>query len=202
MNLRRKEYLLQKIRAWKRKCRRESGQVEWCAGLFFLLFLSVTLCCQLQVQVYCASAHYMEDALAASNLASAVVDLEEYGKTQTVLLKEPEEAYERFCTAIKGNLQLNDAWECENKQLISGTVCVDKYIVYNVKNDLVAVSEVTPNGQVFQWQGNLGSIAAPNGVPVESTGIYSEITYPVKSFGGVVTEAHKGKLVDIVKKGE
>lgn len=199
MILRRKECLLRKIRSRTGICRKEHGQVEWCAGLFFLLFLAVILCSQLQVKVYYTTALYLEDALAASNLASAVIDLEEYGRTHTVLLKEPEAAYEKFRTAVKGNLQLNDAWECENKQLIAGQVCVVKYIVYNVKEDLVTVSEVSSNGEVFQWQGTLGNIAAPNGVLVESTGIYSEITYPVKGFGGVITEAHKGKLVDIVR---
>lgn len=198
MILRRKGYPQPKIKVLTELYRKECGQVEWCAGLFYLLFLAIILCSQLQVEAYSASARYLEDALAASNLASAVIDLEEYGKTHTVLVREPREAYERFCVAVKDNLQLNDAWECENKQLIAGQVCVAKYIVYNVKDDLVTVSEVSSNGEIFQWQGALGSVIAPNDIPVEATGIYSEITFPVEGFGGVKVDAHKGKLVDIV----
>jgi hypothetical protein len=37
---------------------------------------------QLQVALYRESAMYMEDALALSNLASAVIDIEEYGITR------------------------------------------------------------------------------------------------------------------------
>ena len=198
MILRRNGYLLLRIKALRGICSKERGQVEWCVGLFYLLFLAIILCSHLQVETYCASAYYLEDALAASNLASAVIDLEEYGKTHTVLVQDPDVAYERFCVAVKGNLQLNDAWECENKQLIAGRVHVARYIVYNVKDDLVTVSEVASNGEVFQWQGVLGSVKAPNDILVESTGIYSEITFSVEGFGGVKVDARKGKLVDIV----
>lgn len=198
MILRRKEYPLPRISVWVECRRKERGQVEWCAGLFWLLFLAIILCSQLQIGVYRTSAAYLEDALAASNLASAVIDLEEYGRTHAVLLKEPQLAYEKFCVAVKENLQLNDAWECGNKSLIAGRVSVVKYIVYNVQNDIVMVTEVMSGGELFQWQGTVGNVAAPNGVNVEATGIYSEITYPVEGFGGVIAQAHKGKLVDVV----
>ncbi len=48
--------------------------------------------------------HDMEDALALSNLASAVIDIEEYGITQKVLITDPEQAYERYCHALRENL--------------------------------------------------------------------------------------------------
>lgn len=198
MILKKKGCPLPKINMQTAVWRRECGRVEWCVGLFFMLFWAIVACCQLQVAVYQTSAGYLEDALAASNLASAVIDLEEYGRTQEVLLKNPQLAYEKFCNAVKGNLHLNDAWECENKCLIADNVSVAEYIVYNVQKDIVTVSEVSFNGEVFQWQGTLGTVVAPNGVEVEATGIYSEITYTVEGFGGVVTEARKGKLVDIV----
>ena len=51
---------------------------------------------------------------------------------------------------------------------------------------------------MYSGTGTLGSVRAPNGVMVESTGIYSEIVYRVKGFPGIETDAHKGKLVDIV----
>ena len=50
----------------------ESGQIGWSMGLWLLLFLGVLLSTCLQVDVYKATARYLEDALAASNLAAAV----------------------------------------------------------------------------------------------------------------------------------
>lgn len=205
MFLRRKEYLQPKINIVFRmadgSCRKESGQVEWVLGCSFLLFLAVLLITCLQINTYQASALYLEDALAASNLASAVIDLEEYGTTHAILVDDPIAAYERFCTAVKGNLQLNENWESENKTLISGPVNVINYTIYNVKDENVTVYEVNSGG-VWEWQGVLGSVTAPNGIFIETTSIYSEITFPVAGFGGTVTTAHKGKLIDIVSNEE
>ncbi len=64
----------------------EEGQLEWITGLFFLLILGILLCGTLQLDVFRASAVYLEDALAASNLASAVIDVEEYGISHTILI--------------------------------------------------------------------------------------------------------------------
>lgn len=110
----------------------ERGQVSWVFGLFLLLFLSILLCMQLQIALYRESAMYMEDALALSGLASAVIDVEEYGITQKVRITDPEEAYERYCHALKENLGLDDMFYAGNRKLISGQVTVQQYILYNV----------------------------------------------------------------------
>ena len=118
-----------------------------------------------------------------------------------ITVADPQEAYVRFCAAVQGNLQLNEAWECSNKALISGKVSVESYIVYNVKKDVVTVYEVKNNGGVHSWQGSLGSVMAPNGKYVESTSIYSELAFPIEGLFGVMVNAHKGQLVDIVADG-
>ena len=68
MGLKKKECLLQST---------ESGQIGWALGLWFMLFLGILLCVILQLEVFRASSQYLEDALAASNLAAAVIDVEE-----------------------------------------------------------------------------------------------------------------------------
>ena len=175
----------------------EYGQVEWVTGLFFLLFLGIMLCFCLQMSVYRAASLYLEDALAASNLASAVIDIEEYGRTHLILIPDPVEAYERFSIAVHDNLQLDAGWESNNKSLIAGPVTVERYIVYNVKQDMVFVQEVNANGGVHQWQGSLGSVKAPNGISIENTSIYSELSFLVEGMFGVTVQAHKGQLADI-----
>lgn len=176
----------------------ESGQVEWAAGLFFLLFLGILLCALLQLDIYRSSSQYLEDALALSNLASAVVDVEEYGISHKLVITDPRTAYERYRLAVKENLNLNDQWECQGDGVITGPVTIVNYTVYNVSGNDVEVSRFDEDGLLIQWREQLGSAVAPNGIKIETTGVYSEITYQLEGFLGTVVEARKGKLADIV----
>lgn len=189
MSLRKKEFPQLKT---------ESGKVEWVAGLFFLLFLGIMLCAALQVDMFQSSSDYLEDALALSNLASAVVDVEEYGISHRLVISNPYQAYGRYREAVKGNLNLDENWQCPADRLISGPVRIVNYTVYSVSGNDVTVSSFDESGRMIQWTEALGSAVAPNGIPIESTGVYSEIAYQVEGFLGVMAEAHKGKLVDIV----
>lgn len=189
-------------RLMRRCCARRKGSIEWMTGLFFLLFLMIFLLAEVQLSAYRAVSLYLEDALAVSNLASAVIDIEEYGISHTVRIADPEAAYARYAEAVKKNLNLNENWECVNSALISGKVSIADYVVYNVMEDAVLISRVSEDGSVHSWQGVPGRVNAPNGVAVESTGIYSELTFPVKGFLGITVQAHKGKLVDIAAEQE
>lgn len=196
MKYRKKEYLRQKIReSGKRK---EQGQTSWVLGLFLILFLAILLCMQLQLALYSASARYLEDALALSNLASAVADIQEYGSTHHILITDQEQAYERYCAAVKENLGLNDDYEAANRKLISGRVQIRNYTIYNVVDHNVSVWERNAKGQIREWQGRLGGVRTPKGQLIASTGVYSEIAYPVEGFLGVTVTAEKSKLVDVV----
>lgn len=209
MILRKREYPQRKIRSnllrrmtdrcTARGLSKSQGQIQWVMGLFFIVFFSVLLCAQLQLELYRSAAWYLEDALAASNLASAVIDIEEYGKSHKILIADYREAYERFCVAVQGNLHLDEQWQGNNKNLIAGTVTVEKYAVYNVNDEEVEVYVVNSRGEEILWEGALGAVSAPNGIPIESTSVYSEISFPVEGVFGSTVIAHKGKLVDIVK---
>lgn len=176
----------------------DAGKVEWVTGLFFFLLLTVLLCMQLETSLYQTAGSYMEDALAASNLASAVIDVEEYGISHKVLIEDGPQAYERYCQAIEGNLKLDADWESEDSAIIAGKVTVENYTIYNVSEGQVAVWGICKDGSVFTMLGSLGSICAPNGKLIENTSVYSEISFPVQGLFGILVQAHKGKLVDIV----
>lgn len=185
----------------KLKCsllqRTESGQIGWVIGLWYLLFFSVLLMACLQLEVYRASSGYLEDALASSNLAAAVIDVEEYGKTHRVLIGNVFSARDCFEQVLKLNLGLNDNWECENREMISGPVRAEVFIVYNV-DEAEVVSYRFDNAGNLQLEHNPpGSVVAPNGVPVEATGIYSEISYEISGIFGTTVRARRGKLVDV-----
>lgn len=180
----------------------ERGQVEWITGLFFLLFLGILLCAMLQVEIFRNSSRYLEDALALSNLASAVIDVEEYGISNKLVISDPVMAYERYKTAVKENLNLDDNWESPASGMISGPVSILNYTVYSVSGNDVEVSSFDHEGTMTRWRETLGSAVAPNGLLIESTGIYSEITYRIDGLFGISEDARKDKLVDIVENTE
>ena len=166
--------------------------------MFFILFLGILLCGILQLDVFRASAAYLEDALAASNLASAVIDVEEYGISHSILIRDPEEAHAIYLFALRENLNLDEAWECPAKGLIGGKVSVLDYTVYNVTDDRVEIYHYDENGRMTFSEGSPGSVQAPDGKWIENTSIYSEVTYPVRGIMGVEAQAQKSSLVDIV----
>lgn len=190
MDLKKKECLLQST---------ESGQIGWALGLWFMLFLGILLCVLLQLETFRASSQYMEDALAASDLAAAVIDVEEYGISHKLWIRDPGEAYGLYMRAIRENLNLNNMWECENKELISGPVHIENFTVYNVSGSEVEVSSFDRSGAAVHRYGVLGQETAPNGMRVENTGVYSEISYQIRGIFGIEVIARKGKLVDVVK---
>ena len=179
----------------------QSGQINWFMGFFCVLILLLLICTGLQLKQYQVTSGYMEDALAASNLASAVVDLLEYGISHKIQIQNPLHAYEIYCHALKGNLNLDDAWQCRNTRAIAGPVRIVNYIIYNVADENVKISMVKEDGSVYQSNGSLGTVKAPNGVTIENTSIYSEITCPVRGIWNLEVMAEKGKLVDIVAEG-
>ena len=198
MNLRREEYRLQNIRCLKwRELQAECGQTNLITGLFLVLFLAVYLFATLQIARFRAGALYMEDALAASNLASAVIDLEEYGISHTVRIEDPQAAYDRYCNALAGNLNLDGQMRGSENSVIQGKVVIENYTVYNVEDGVVYVHCFTPTGR-SNWEELLGRSKSPDGLLIEHTSVYSEISFPVEVVPGVEVTARKGKMADIV----
>lgn len=204
MLLRKKGFLRRSIKDYwkvyfsaKAPAGKEGGQIGCMVGLFLTLFLGVMLYAVVQMEHYRAVSMYLEDALAASNLASAVVDVREYGISHNILIGEPEEAYKTYQWAVRGNLNLNEAWEGQPGSLVQGPVSIVQYIVYNVRGDEVTVYRFDGDGQMTQWRETLGNVAAPNGLPVGNTSVYSEISFEAKGILGTAVSAHKGNLADV-----
>ena len=179
------------------KACRDEGQVTLVTGLFFILFFSVLSVSFFQMEMIRSSSRYMEDALAASGLACALIDVREYGSTHVLKIQNGRESYEIYCKALKANLGLDDAWESHNHKLISGVVQVEAFYVYNVLGESVDYCRLD-DGREEWMHGSLGEVSAPNGQVVEKTGVYGEISYPLKGIWGLKVQARKGKLVDVV----
>ena len=196
MHLKKKEYPRQSIKKGALGGM-EEGQITVFAGLFFTLFFAVVLSGYLQMEMIRSSSGYLEDALAASGLAAALIDVREYGSSHVLRIRDAEESYKQYCACLKANLGLDENWECKNKRLISGRVTLENYTIYNVTEDQVEYCRLDGGGQ--EWHsGSLGQVYAPNGQVVERTGTYGEISYPFLGLWGLTMQARKGKLVDVV----
>ena len=69
--------------------------------VYVLLFLVATVAFALQIREYISLKTHTEDTLAASNLASAVIDIQEYGINHNLVIKDPEQAYSIYQEALK-----------------------------------------------------------------------------------------------------
>ena len=186
-------------RMWNKEWNKREGKIEIFTGIYMVVILMILLSVQLQMRIFMATSTYMEDALAASNLASAVIDVREYGITHIVKIKSPKEAFELYREALKQNLSLDDNWESEQKDLIYGQVKILKYEIYNVEKNHITIYSYGAEGEDVRMIPNgLGSVYTPDGILVESTSVYSKIGFPVKGIFGVVIDSRKDKTVDVV----
>lgn len=153
-----------------------------------------------RTQQYMVTSAYVEDALAAANLASAVIDLQEYGKTHRICIQEPEHAFEIFRESLCYNLQLDSFLNATNRDVLASGVRILDYRIYNVAQDIVQVYVLDENGVIKEYQtGICGSVFTPDGVCVETTTIYSKVSFEVKGIGEQIISANKEKSVDIVR---
>ncbi len=180
----------------------ESGQIHTVYGLFALIFLILLGMTRFQLAVCRASADYLEDALAAGNLASELIDVREYGMTHRLVIPDPDAAYQTYLQALQVGLRLREDGTSEFTGLISGPVKVVAYEIYNVDEERNLVEIYSLRGESFVHRtGRLGSVAAPNGQKVTATGVYSEVTYPVEGIFGLQVTARKGKLAEVKRMG-
>lgn len=186
---------------WKKKCQLrkiDQGQIlGMSVGLMLCIYLAIFMMAQTMWQRMSISSTYLEDALACSNMAGALINLKEYGFSGDLVLISPEEVREQFMTALRVNLNLDESYVSRNHNLISGKVDIDSLILYNVTSTRVFIYTWGETG-FSGTEGVVGQVYAPNGQSVEKTGIYSEISYDVLGIFGEVYRAHKSKLVDVV----
>jgi hypothetical protein len=167
--------------------------------MFYVMFLMVLSFACMQLLVFRNLKLRTEDALAASTLACALIDVEEYGISHLLLIPSPEETFDTYRQALRNNLRLNEKWESEEADGIAGSVTVWEFIIYQVRGEDVEVIYFGESGSGSYTQvGGLGQIRMPDETLVESTSIYSRIGYPVEGFLGIKFYAWTDIGVDIV----
>ena len=76
------------------------------ASMFFFLMVLIVAVFQFKLYTIMTAGAYVEDALAASNLASALIDIKEYGKSHVVRIEDTQEAFRVYRDALYCNLAL------------------------------------------------------------------------------------------------
>ena len=180
--------------------KKRKGEIDIVVPVFFMVIISIIVIVLFQLLMFSVTRTTTEDALVVSNLASALIDPIEYGKTGNMIIQNPDEAYAIYQSALKTNLHLNDDWSPANDELvIGGPVQVLDYIIYNVKGQDVEIIGYEESAGNVLITGGLGTVTAPTGQVIEKTSIYSKITFPVNGIQGTQVTAIKEKLVAVVE---
>lgn len=166
--------------------------------LFLILVLTIFF--GFRMTQYMVTAAGVEDALAASNLASAVIDLEEYGKNHRIYISDEKKAYQMFREALECNLNLDNDLNTTNNDFLVGKVSIKDYRIYNVRDHLVDILIFDSLGEITSYTiGNIGEVFTPDNVCVENTTIYSKIGFQVEGLAGREFVGEKEKSIDIVR---
>ena len=179
---------------------KQRASVDVVAGMMFFLILVLTVFFCFRITQYMITAAGVEDALAASNLASAVIDLEEYGKSNRIYIADHKKAFQTFRESLICNLKLDDELYTTNKNFLLGQVYIEEYRIYNVQEEQIEIMVFNNQGDIISSSfGKKGEVSTPDNVTVETTTIYSKITYSVEGLAGQLLVGKKEKSIDIVR---
>ena len=173
-----------------------SGSSQWVLGLFALTFIMAAMVFVIQLCAFRANSDAIEDALAASGLAAALVDVERYGIDHTLLISDPDNSYQKYVEALNVNLAAEGS-SFRQKRAIEGPVKIEQFRIYNVEGDKVSEIYMDDSGRWKKKEGKLGIMEAPNGQVIQNTGIYGEIAFDLRGIMGLVFSTKKSKLVDV-----
>ncbi len=173
-----------------------SGSSQWVLGLFALTFIMAAMVFVIQLCAFRANSDAIEDALAASGLAAALVDVERYGIDHTLLISDPDNSYQKYVEALNVNLAAEGS-SFRQKRAIEGPVKIEQFRIYNVEGNKVSEIYMDDSGRWKKKEGKLGIMEAPNGQVIQNTGIYGEIAFDLRGIMGLVFSTKKSKLVDV-----
>lgn len=183
--------------------KKRKGQFEVPMSMFAIILIILLMFQFVQSVRFHVVRSSIEDGLAASNLAAALIDLEEYGISHKIVIKEPTESYAIFKTALQANMHLDGDYRPYNQAIFEDAVNIESFIIYNVnENDIEVITQNEDTYQVQMYENSLGTLQAPNGIVIESTSIYSEITFQVQVIYDIYVEARGSKLIDIISNEE
>lgn len=196
----RKSGCLQPRISKKLYCKKQQANVDVVVGMMLFLILVLTLFFGFRISQYMITAAGVEDALAASNLASAVIDLEEYGKSHQICIADTDKAFLTFREALVCNLKLDEYLNTTNQNFLVGQVQIKEYRIYNVREEQVDIYIFNNQGEMISHSSGVkGEVYTPDNVGVETTTVYSRIAFQVEGLAGNILSGEKEKSIDIVR---
>lgn len=182
------------------KLKKDKGIVEYTLSIMLLMIIVLLVLFVYRMRVIKITKENVEDALVSSNLACAVIDLEEFGTTNEIVIKDPQESYEIYKKALKGNMYLDDNFMPVDRKLINGKVTIHEFVVYSVNAGNVQVSRIGSDGivSIQDYPGGAGIVQTPDGTVVNSSTVYSKIGFEIKSYRENVMYVYKQNSVDVV----
>ncbi len=179
--------------------KKDKGAIEYSLSvMLILIFVLIMLFC-FRIRCVRVEKIQIEDALAVSNLAAAVIDTDRYGETEELIITDFDGAYERYRQSLKTNLNLDENFIPHGQYLMKNPVKISEFHVYNVFSDRVEHIVMDEHGSRSMETLSIHGVTTPNGKQVESTTIYSKIEFDVLGF---LDQSFRMKLdhsVDIVR---
>lgn len=140
----------------------------------------------------------IHDDLTLSLMASAIIDIEEFGLSNNIIIKDIDESYNIFLETLRYNMNLDDLYYSKTNDFITGPIIIEQYYIYNVKNDIVTIYKYDQSG-FSSSSGILGEIKDPKGNPIVETSIFGKIKFPISLFMGMTTNGTVTEIIGITK---
>lgn len=179
--------------------KKKKGNINYFLSFAVLLLVVLIVNYNLKIKLIKTTKGFIEDGLVASNLASALIDLEEYGTTNKIINKDFNKSYDEIKSSLKYNLKLNNDFQPLNDNLINSKIKIDKYSIYNVIGNDVHLTSADSLGNITTliFPNGLGKTKTPDGVLIKSTTMYCKISFKIRGYLNTEHEVSKENSVDI-----
>lgn len=158
---------------------KKEGSIPYVVAIVLLIFATGCFIANMRIQNAKVSHNHVNGALVAANLAAELVDLDRYANDRTIMIKDPDKSYEIFEKTLKSNIGLG--------KIIDNQVNIENFIIYDVEGNNVKVIKIKPNYSENIIYNGLNNTKTPSGVKINSTSIYTKVSYKVRSFIGEKT---------------
>lgn len=179
--------------------KKDKGAVEYSMSLMLVMVSVLMMLFCFRIRSARVEKMYIEDALVSASLAAAVVDTDIYGETEKLIISDEVRAYERFQSALKTNLNLDDNFVPRNTFFMENAIKILEFHIYNMDEYSITHIAFDENGSRRTEVIGLSDAETPDGTEIESTTIYSKVEFDVKGFLDQRYRLTLDKSVDIVK---
>lgn len=184
------------------KLKKKKGSIEMFISSIAFIIVALVVIMVVRLKVIKVTKNFIEDGLVASNLASATIDLKEYGTTNKIINNNFEKSFNDYTVALKENLNLDNNFKPKSNTLINSKIDIDNFTIYNVIGNDIVMTRREANGSITRqtYPNKGGVMTAPNGAVINSTMVYSRIGFELKGYLNDTHYVYKENSVDVTDK--